>query len=168
MQWREIDFDKAVWTIPKERSKNGQQHELPLAPQVVASLEALPRFDGPFVFSSGETPVSGHSRAKQRLDKSIVAVNGGEALEEFVVHDLRRSFATGLQRLGVPMEVTEYCLNHKGESFAGIRGVYQRHNYAEEMRRALERWACHVEAFTAEQPKEPGKVIELATARASA
>jgi integrase len=168
MQWREIDFDNAIWVLPKERSKNGLQHELPLAPQVVALLEALPRFDGPFVFSSGETPVSGHSRAKQRLDKSIAAANGGQALKEFVVHDLRRSFATGLQRLGVPMEVTEYCLNHKGESFAGIRGIYQRHNYAEEMRRALERWASHVEALTAEQPKEPGKVFELATARASA
>ena len=165
MRWSEIDFDKATWTIPKERSKNGLQHELPLAPQVVALLETLPQFDGPYVFSGGNTPVSGHSRAKQRLDKSIVTANGGQALEEFVVHDLRRSFATGLQRLGVPMEVTEYCLNHKGESFAGIRGVYQRHNYAEEMRVALERWANHIEALTTKQTKEPGKVIELATAR---
>jgi len=165
MQWREIDFDNAVWVLPKERSKNGLQHELHLAPQVVALLEALPRFDGPFVFSSGETPVSGHSRAKKRFDKSIAAANGGQALKEFVVHDLRRSFATGLQRLGVPMEVTEYCLNHKGESFAGIRGIYQRHNYREEMRVALERWAHHVEALTTEQTKEPSKVIELATAR---
>jgi integrase len=165
MQWREIDFDNAVWVLPKERSKNGLQHELPLAPQVVALLEALPRFDGPFVFSSGETPVSGHSRAKKRLDKSIAAANGGQALKEFVVHDLRRSFATGLQRLGVPMEVTEYCLNHKGESFAGIRGIYQRHNYREEMRKALEHWAIHVEALATEQMKEPLKVIELATAR---
>jgi integrase len=165
MRWSEIDFDKAVWTIPKERSKNGLQHELPLAPQAVALLESLPRFDGPYVFSSGDTPVSGHSRAKQRLDKSIIAINGGEALKEFVVHDLRRSFATGLQRLGVPMEVTEYCLNHKGESFGGIRGVYQRHDYRKEMRQALERWANHVEALTAEETKEPAKVIELATAR---
>jgi integrase len=165
MQWREIDFDNAVWVLPKERSKNGLQHELPLAPQVVALLEALPRFDGPFVFSSGETPVSGHSRAKKRLDKSIAAANGGQALKEFVVHDLRRSFATGLQRLGVPMEVTEYCLNHKGESFAGIRGIYQRHNYREEMRVALERWANHVEALTTEQTNESSKVIELAMAR---
>jgi integrase len=168
MKWAEVDFDKAVWVLPKERSKNGQQHELPLAPQVVALLESLPRFDRPFVFSAGDTPVSGHSRAKQRLDKSIIAINGGEALKEFVVHDLRRSFATGLQRLGVPMEVTEYCLNHKGESFGGIRGVYQRHDYRKEMRVALERWASHVEAFTTEGAEEPSKVIELATARASA
>ncbi len=165
MKWSEIDFDKAIWTIPKERSKNGQMHELPLASQVVALLESLPRFDGQFVFSSGDTPVSGHSKAKQRLDKSTTATNGGQVLKEFVVHDLRRSFATGLQRLGVPMEVTEYCLNHKGESFAGIRGVYQRHDYRKEMRQALERWANHVEALTAEETKEPAKVIELATAR---
>jgi integrase len=168
MKWAEIDFDKAVWVIPAQRSKNGQEHKLPLVPQVMALLETLPRFDGPYVFSGGDTPVSGHSRAKKRLDKSIAAANGGQALNEFVVHDLRRSFATGLQRLGVPIEVTEYCLNHKGESFAGIRGVYQRHNYADEMRKALEHWAIHVEALTTEQTKEPSKVIELATARASA
>jgi integrase len=66
MQWREIDLDNAVWVLPKERSKNGLQHELPLAPQVVALLEALPRFDGPFVFSSGETPVSGRRLSNLR------------------------------------------------------------------------------------------------------
>ena len=162
MKWSEIDFDKAIWTIPKERSKNGVQHELPLAPQVVVLLQSLPRFAGPYVFSSSDAPISGHSRAKRRLDKCIVAINDEQALKEFVVHDLRRSFATGLQRLGVPMEVTEYCLNHKGESFAGIRGIYQRHDYREEMRRALERWANHVEALTAGGTKEPSKVIELA------
>ncbi len=164
MKWAEIDFEKAIWTIPKERSKNGQQHELPLAPQVVALLESLPRFDGPFVFSSGDTPVSGHSKAKKRLDKSIAAANDGQALKEFVVHDLRRSFATGLQRLGIAMEVTEHCLNHKGESFAGIRGVYQRHDYRIEMRRALEQWANHLDALTSGQMKEPAKVIDLAAA----
>ena len=134
MRWNEIDFDKKIWRIPKERSKNGLAHELPLAQQVIALLEALPRFDSPYVFSPADTPVSGHSRAKKRLDFAIVKANGGEALAPFVVHDLRRSFATGLQRLGVPMEVTEYCLNHKGESFAGIRGIYQRHDYQNEMR----------------------------------
>ncbi len=168
MKWCEINFDKAVWTIPKERSKNGQQHELPLAPQVLALLKSLPRFDGPYVFASGDTPVSGHSRAKQRLDKSIVAINGAQALKEFVVHDLRRSFATGLQRLGVPMEVTEHCLNHRGESFAGIRGVYQRHDYRREMGAALEQWASHVEALTTDPNKEQTQVVKLALARASA
>lgn len=161
MKWSEIDFEEAVWVIPKERSKNGQQHELPLAPQVVALLESLPRFDGPYVFSSGDTPVSGHSKAKQRLDKSTTATNGGQVLKEFVVHDLRRSFATGLQRLGVPIEVTEYCLNHKGESFAGIRGVYQRHDYREEMRVALVRWAKHIEALTMEQTKDRARLSNL-------
>ena len=182
MQWREIDFDKALWTIPKDRSKNGQQHELPLAPQIVALLRSLPRFAGPYVFSSGDTPVSGHSKAKRRLDQAIVAANGGEALkEEFVVHDLRRSFATGLQRLKVPLEVTERCLNHKGESFAGIVSVYQQHDYGKEMRKAFKRWAKRVAALdryyaiylqahtaAAKLSKEPSKVIEIATARASA
>ena len=168
MCWNEIDFDKKIWTIPATRSKNGQQHELPLAPQAVTLLEALPRFAGPYVFSHGDTPISGHSRAKRRLDAAIIKVNDGQALKEFVVHDLRRSFATGLQRLGVAMEVTEKCLNHLGESFAGIRGVYQRHDFQKEMRSALERWANHVEALTAEETKETSNVIELATAKVPA
>lgn len=160
MCWDEIDFDKKIWTIPAARSKNGQQHELPLAPQAIALLETLPRFAGPYAFSHGDTPVSGHSRAKRRLDAAIIKANDGQALKEFVVHDLRRSFATGLQRLGVAMEVTEKCLNHLGESFAGIRGVYQRHDFQKEMRSALDRWASHVEALVSDEAKELSEVVK--------
>jgi len=165
MKWTEIDFEKALWIIPKERSKNGQEHQLPLAPQVVALLQSLPRFTGPYVFSHGDAPVSGHSKAKWRLDQAIVVANGGQPLKEFVVHDLRRSFATGLQRLGVRMEVTERLLNHVGESHSGIRRVYQRHSYAKEMREAAEHWASHVEQITSAPAPTPSNVIAIATGR---
>jgi hypothetical protein len=64
-----------------------------------------------------------------------------------VTHDIRRSTASGLQRLGVPLVVTEKILNHQSGSLAGIVKVYQRHEYAAEKRAALERWAAHVEGL---------------------
>jgi integrase len=63
------------------------------------------------------------------------------------LHDLRRTAATGLQRLGVRLEVTEQVLNHVSGSRAGIVGVYQRHDFANEKRAALEAWGSHVEAI---------------------
>jgi hypothetical protein len=60
------------------------------------------------------------------------------------VHDLRRSVATGLQRLGVRLEVTEAVLNHISGSRGGIAGVYQRHDWAAEKRTALDAWAAYV------------------------
>jgi hypothetical protein len=77
---------------------------------------------------------------KRRLDKASGVIG-------WTLHDIRRSVATGLQRLGVRLEVTEAVLNHVGGSRAGIVGVYQRHEYAEEKRAALERWADHVDGL---------------------
>jgi hypothetical protein len=59
------------------------------------------------------------------------------------VHDLRRTVATGLQRLGIRLEVTEAVLNHVSGTRAGI---YQRHDWASEKRAALDAWAAHVQA----------------------
>jgi hypothetical protein len=60
------------------------------------------------------------------------------------IHDLRRTVATGLQRPGVRLEVTEAVLNHISGSRAGIAGVYQRHDWAAEKRAALDAWAAHI------------------------
>ena len=59
-------------------------------------------------------------------------------------HDLRRTVASGLARLGVNLPVIEKILNHTSGSFAGVVGVYQRHDFADEKRSALQRWADHV------------------------
>jgi phosphoserine phosphatase len=60
------------------------------------------------------------------------------------MHDLRRTGATGLQRLGIRLEVTEAVLNHVSGSRGGIVGVYQRHHFTDEKRQALERWAAEL------------------------
>ena len=65
----------------------------------------------------------------------------------WVIHDLRRTLATGLQKLGIPVPVTETVLGHTSGSRGGIVGVYQKHNYADEKRAALEAWGAHVMAL---------------------
>ena len=81
--------------------------------------------------------------------RAKAAETGGKPLAPLVpwnVHDLRRTVATGLQRLGVRLEVTEAVLNHISGSRGGIAGVYQRHDWAAEKRAALDSWGAHVSA----------------------
>jgi integrase len=163
MQWRELDLDKATWTLPAERSKNRRQHVLPLSPQAIEILKGLPRFAGArFVFGPEKAPLA-FSRAKTRIDGLIAKLNGGEPIPAWILHDIRRSVASGLAELGVNLPVIERCLNHVSGSFAGIVGVYQRFNFADEMKAAMERWGRHIEALGSEEPA--GNVVELAAAR---
>ena len=85
-------------------------------------------------------------------------------LAPWVIHDLRRTLASGMARLGVNLPVIEKVLNHQSGSFAGIVGVYQRHSFADEKRHALAAWGAHVERILTGAPA--GNVVELATARA--
>ena len=104
-----------------------------------------------YIFTTnGETHVSGWSKTKRRLDAKMAEL-AGEAVPPWTIHDLRRTCAAGLQRLGVPLPVTERVLNHVSGSFGGIVGVYQRHEYSDEKREALTRWAERVEAIASGQ-----------------
>jgi hypothetical protein len=97
-------------------------------------------------------PFAGWSKAKTVLDKAVVdarikvatADTSPTPIVPWSIHDLRRTVATGLQRLGVRLEVTEAVLNHISGSRAGIAGVYQRHDWATEKRSAPDAWAGHV------------------------
>jgi integrase len=108
-------------------------------------IDAVPRIDGcPFVFSTtGSTPISGWSRAKINLDE-IMRAKAGSELKPWRIHDIRRTVATGLERLGVKQQVVEALLGHTAGSKAGVTGIYQRHDYKDEKRKALELWAEHV------------------------
>src|SRR5262249_13199224 len=111
---------------------------------------------GQLVFSGvAGAPFAGWSKAKIALDNAIMArrAKGAETggkppapLTPWNVHDLRRTVATGLQRLGVRLEVTEAVLNHISGSRGEIAGVYQRHDWAAEKRAALVSWGAHVSA----------------------
>lgn len=149
LDWKELHRPASEWVIPAARSKNGKAHTVPLSEIAITQLDALAGGKewpekGLVFTTTGSTPASGHSRAKQRLDRLMSELLHGTDLEPWRVHDLRRTVATGLQRLGVRFEVTEAVLNHVSGSKSGVAGVYQRHNWKEEKREALSAWAAHV------------------------
>lgn len=159
MRWSELHLDGEAphWTLPAERTKNGRAHDVPLSPEAVAVITSRPRVKGnDFVLSTGpQTAPSGFGKVKAKLDAEIAQARakapGGDPakfmLPEWTLHDLRRTVATGLQRLGVRLEVTEAVLNHISGSRSGIVGIYQRHKWTDEKRAALSAWGRHVLAL---------------------
>ncbi len=167
LDWSELNRQERMWTLPEERCKNGVTHLVPLSTMAVGILDRLagvtdhqkPTWPqkGLVFTTTGKTPISGFSRAKQQLDAAMLKLAKAKALEAgddpdvveiaaWRIHDLRRTMATGFQKLGVRFEVTEATLNHiSGMSRAGVAGVYQQHDWKEEKREALEKWASHCE-----------------------
>jgi integrase len=137
LRWSEIDGN----TIRLEgaRTKNGEPHDIPLSAPARELLANMPRIgNSEFVFTiTGAKPLTGWSQSKLNLD----AVSG---VADWRIHDLRRTVATGMQKLGVTLQVVESVLGHTSGSRGGIVGVYQRHNFADEKRAALEAWGAHV------------------------
>ncbi len=143
MQWGEIDFGQKVWTIPGDRTKNGKTHVVPLSDTVIEILTALPRFNSPYVFPARgklDQPYSGYSKGKRALNEAV-------GIDDWTLHDLRRTAATGMAQLGVEPHVVECILNHSTGTFGGVAGVYNRYRYLDQMRSALTTWAtslCHL------------------------
>ncbi len=176
MRWSELDIDAKLWTIPGERVKNSETHTIPLAPAVLDILNSIPKQAGcDFVFTTnGETAISGWSHFKDRTHKKMEAAATGEAKErdptaealtmpEWRIHDLRRTCASGMARLGQPVHVVEKLLNHISGTFGGIVGVYQRHDFAKEKEAAANAWAAYVVDLVSGEPAK--NVIRLAEAR---
>lgn len=137
----ELDLNARLWTIPAARAKNSQKHLVPLSPQVLAELAGVKRVAsklGLWFTTTGETPFSGHSKAKGRIDGKL-----GFA-EAWRLHDIRRTVSTGMAALGVSDAVVEAILNHKSGTKAGVAGVYNRHSYLDEAELALEAWGRFV------------------------
>lgn len=148
LAWEELDQSELIWTLPGVRSKNGEPNVIPLNALAVAVLNDVagsavwPRRGKVFATSSGAGFTAYH-KGKLKLDR-LVAEDGGEPLQPWRLHDLRRTLATGFQRLGVRFEVTEAVLNHVGGARAGVAGVYQRHDWKQEKREAMNMWSDHV------------------------
>lgn len=177
LEWHELDRDARLWTLPASRAKNGVASIQPLNDLAVGELDKLARQAGRekgwprrgFLFSTtGETTVSGFSRAKKRLDKAIAKLvketKDAEPVNAWRLHDLRRTLATGMQKLGVRFEVTEAVLNHVSGAKSGIGGVYQRHDWGPEKIIALQSWSDHVSALL--NPTDKTNVVSLAEKRA--
>jgi integrase len=127
-----------TWILPGSRTKNKKSHSVSLSRQAMAIIEAAPRTSDEFVFSYGRKPLAGRHHAKAAMDKAA-------GVDGYVLHDLRRTCASGLAKLGVSIAVIEQILNHRGGSLAGVAGAYIRHQFEKEKREALQRWADHVD-----------------------
>lgn len=128
MRYDEINEAERLWIIPGERTKNGLPLAVYLTDQMLAVLNSMPRIEGSsFVLSRyGHSPSSGFSKAKIDLDKLT------PGLTDYTLHDLRRTFVSGLSALKVPKAHIEKCVNHISGEFAGVAGVYDVHDYIEE------------------------------------
>ncbi len=162
LPWAELDLAAAVWHLSASRTKNKRASDVPLADQTVTILGGLMRRSSlvfPAQFSrDGHTdprPLSGFGRAKERLDKLMLAelrkADPEATLPAWTLHDLRRTAASGMARLGVAVHVVEKLLNHVSGTFSGVVGVYQRHDFMAEKQAAARAWANFLDSLTAEK-----------------
>lgn len=137
-----------LWTIPASRAKNGLAHLVPLPLEAKAIIDELPKMEGSTklfpVAGNPDSSVNGFSKGAPRLLRIMGEISKTEPFPHFTIHDIRRTVATGMQRLGVQLPVTEAVLNHISGSRSGIAAIYQRHDYFDEKRDALKLWADEV------------------------
>lgn len=176
MVWAELDRASSTWTIPGSRTKNGVASIVPLNASAAAELDNLANRrkgeengdpDGVWpkvgfvLTTTGKTPISGITKAKKALDATIAKARQGsddekenviDLMPEWRIHDLRRTLGTGFQRLDIRFEVTEAVLNHVSGAKGGIAGIYQRHDWKDEKRSALDAWGSHVASIIRSDP----------------
>lgn len=143
MRWEDLDLERRLWTLPAKATKARRAHTVPLAPAALAVLDALPRVAGSdgkvrFVFTTnGATPISCFSDIKATIAAAAPSV------PDWRMHDIRRTIATSMQRLGTPEPAIEAVLNHAAGGVT--RKHYALHRYDNEKRQALCGWATHLE-----------------------
>ncbi len=171
MLWSEISGDQRLWSLPKAKTKNGRSHIVPLSDAARREIASIPKLAGSpdYVFTTGAkartdvlSPVSGFSKVKARLDELVLAQirldlkakgldpEDAKPLPPWRLHDLRRTVATGMQKMKVDLRVIEKVINHISGSSSGIVAVYQVYDYEEERRDALDKWADRVMALVDE------------------
>jgi integrase len=148
----EVDLDHRIWALSSTRTKNNRPHIVQLSDPAVAVIGAQPHL-GRLVFSrNGVTPIGDFSSQKRKLDDLC-------NVPHWRLHDLRRSAVSGMARLGVAPHAADKILNHAAGTISGVAAVYQRHEFLNERRDALERWGAHVVGLLRE-----GEVVELKAA----
>lgn len=148
-QWSQIDFDAKRWVIPKEIAKNGKEHPVPLSSLAIELLKDLQTLagDSAFLFPTahsqrlGDTAMTGKALTR-------AAARNQCGLEHWTAHDLRRTAASHMNRIGVDAIVVEKVLNH---TLPRMMQTYNRHDYEAEMRDALDRWAAELRKIIAGQ-----------------
>ena len=148
-RWDEMDSDNRVWELSGSRTKNGRPHVVHLSGLAMTTLATLPQVDGqPWLFSTtGNGPVRGFSKAKAKLDKES-GVSG------WTFHDLRRTFATyTTDKLEINPVVIDKVLNHASGAVKGVAAVYQRGEYTNRRKAAMEAWSDFLSGRQFQQTK---------------
>jgi integrase len=159
MAWGEVDLEGKLWSLPRERIKNKRSHAVPLSAAAIKIIKAVPPIKSELIFSSnGHGVFNNWHTTKGRLDET-------SGVQNWHLHDIRRTVASGMAKLGINLPVIEKVLNHASGSFAGIVGVYQHHTFADEKRSALDAWANYVTALV---EGRPANVTPLRRAKRSA
>lgn len=144
--------DDGTWHLPGSRTKNKLEHIVPLPPLAAELISSVPLIEGcPFVFSTtGKKSVSGWSKTKSRLDAAMLAIAQKEdrsvrSIDRFVLHDLRRTAVTNMNKLKILPHMVEAVVNHISTGArAGVAGNYNKYDYCDEKKEALQRWALHL------------------------
>ncbi len=140
MTWNELDLNNDIWTIPGSRTKNEKPHFVHLSEQASAVLSSVLNV-GAFTFTSnGKTPFSGFSKAKKRLDEF-------SGVTDWRLHDIRRTVTSGMAQLGIAPHVADKILNHQSGTISGVAAVYQRHEFLDERKTALDAWGNYVQSL---------------------
>jgi integrase len=146
MEWKEIEGE--TWIIPPHKTKNGKEHIVSLSTQSLEVIKSIPKQESRYLFTRTlKTPTSGYSKAKLDLDALMP-----EGTPSWVVHDLRRTAKTGFASLGVPKEVSEKILNHVSNSSSDLEAIYNRYEYLEERKEALEKWGNYITELVGGRP----------------
>ena len=133
----EVNAKDKTATIPASRSKNKRAHVVPLSPLAWDILQSVPTTGELFFTTTRKKPIGPWSRIKAQLDSAM-------KVPAWRLHDLRRTFSTNLNKIGIAPHVVEACLNHVSGSKSGVAGIYNQYAYLPEKTAALERWASHV------------------------
>jgi len=160
-RWRDIDLDRDVWTM--RETKNGEPHDVMLPQQAVELLRYRQGIDKIFVFPSPRGCQHVAQKALGLAQYTARHAAGDKPVEDpievpWTVHDLRRTVATGLARLGCPRVVQDRVLNHVDTS---VGAIYDRHGYDGEARAWLQKWADYMDAL------KTRKVMPLSAAKAA-
>jgi integrase len=142
LEWGYINAKQRTITLPPTLTKNSRQHTIPHGDMTAALLEEIPRLSEIYLFPARgkDTPFNGWSESQKRLTRT-------SGFSDWVLHDLRRTFATNLAALGTPIHVTEKLLNHISGTTSGLVAIYQRYAYLDEMRTAVEKWEAHLSSL---------------------
>jgi len=144
LRWEQINEKEQTITLTD--TKNGRPHTFPYNGMVTAVLETVPRLNTTSLLfparGTEDTPFNGWSKAKENLERL-------PPIKPWTLHDLRRTFATNLAGLRVPIHVTEKLLNHVSGTMGGIVAIYQRHAFMSEMHEAIEKWEARLRTLLA-------------------